>query len=295
MKILYITDHRKIFKASYGFISDYMNDLLFHGLYELFGDDVTDSTEIISLYKKNQDTVDPKTIWGGFSAFWLIGDNKIDRSDIETKIKKKYYDLIIYGAINRCDDYFRLVRKNYPAKKILMVDGADETSLLKLHKKYPYFKRELTDDIKNAFPISFAIPESKMHHTPELKKEQLFGTILPGVKDTYIFKEEQPYYDDYYKAYYGLTTKKAGWDCMRHYEILGNYCIPYFPDLYNCPANTMQNFPRALVTAGMKLAHTKNFKDDQYQEIVHQLHQYTLDHLTTKAMAKKVIETAMAL
>lgn len=295
MKILYVTDHRKIFKASYGFISDYLNDLLFYGLYELFGDDVTDSTQIVSLYKDQQDKIDPKTIWGGFTAFWLIDDNKIDRSDIEQKIKNRYYDLVIYGAINRCDDYFRLVKKKYPANRILLVDGADETSVLPLHKKFPYFKRELTDGLKNTFPISFSIPEQKMHRAPVMAKEQMFSTIIPGVKDTYIFKEEQPYYDDYYKAYYGVTTKKAGWDCMRHYEILGNYCLPYFPGLEACPEKTMHNFPRELVKQGMLLLHTKEFNKDRYQELMDQLYQHTLDHLTTKAVAKQVIDTALSL
>jgi len=295
MKILYVTDHRKIFKASYGFISDYMNDLLFYGLYELFGDDVTDSTQIVSLYKDQQQQVDPKTIWGGFTAFWLIGDNKIDRTDIEQKIKHRYYDLVIYGAINRCDDHFRLVRKKYPASRILLVDGADETTLLPLHKKYPYFKRELTDSVKNVFPISFSIPEQKMRRTPAMDKEQLFGAIIPGVKETYTFHNEQLYYDDYYRSYYGLTTKKAGWDCMRHYEILGNYCLPYFPGLEACPANTMHNFPRELVKQGMLLLHAKQFNADHYQEVMARAYQHTLDHLTTKAVARKVIDTALSL
>ncbi|KAA2242574.1 hypothetical protein F0L74_08545 [Chitinophaga agrisoli] len=295
MKILYVTDHQKIFKASYGFISDYMNDLLFYGLYELFGDDVTDSTQIVSLYKDQQQTVDPKSIWGGFTAFWLIGDNKIDRSDIEQKIKNRYYDLVIYGAINRCDDYLRLVKRKYPANKILLVDGADETGVLPLHNKFPYFKRELTQRLKNTFPISFGIPEQKMHPTPVMDKQQLFSSIIPGVKETYTFKEEQPYYDDYYHAHYGVTTKKAGWDCMRHYEILGNYCLPYFPGLENCPELTMQDFPRELVKQGMLLMHARQFDTAHYQEITDKAYQHTLAHLTTKAVAKKVIDTAISL
>ena len=34
---------------------------------------------------------------------------------------------------------------------------------------------------------------------------------------------------------------------MRHYEILGNYCLPYFPDLKNCPLDTLFNFPKELI------------------------------------------------
>jgi hypothetical protein len=34
------------------------------------------------------------------TAFWLIGNNNIDRTNIEEKIKDRYYDLIIYGLLN---------------------------------------------------------------------------------------------------------------------------------------------------------------------------------------------------
>ena len=54
MKILYITNHLSIAQASGGFISDYQNDLVYYCLRELFGDDVVDSTQIISLYKENE-------------------------------------------------------------------------------------------------------------------------------------------------------------------------------------------------------------------------------------------------
>ena len=91
MKILYVTNHISIAKASGGFISDYQNDLVFYGLRELYGDDVVDSTPIVSLYKEYKDKIDPRYLWGGMTAFWLIGENNIDRTNIEQKIK----DLIV--------------------------------------------------------------------------------------------------------------------------------------------------------------------------------------------------------
>ena len=69
MKILYVTNHIKIAQASGGFISDYVNDLVFYGLRELYGDDVVDSTQIISLYKENEGKIPPQYLWGGMTAF----------------------------------------------------------------------------------------------------------------------------------------------------------------------------------------------------------------------------------
>ena len=51
---------------------------------------------------------------------------------------------------------------------------------------------------------------------------------MPGIKETYIYKDEQSYYDDMYNSRFAITMRKAGWDCMRHYEIMANGCITLF-------------------------------------------------------------------
>jgi hypothetical protein len=56
--------------------------------------------------------------------------------------------------------------------------------------------------------------------------------------------------------------KKAGWDCMRHYEILGNNCIPYFVGLEDCPKNTLANLPKELLLEAKDLA--GNFDEQKY-------------------------------
>ena len=40
---------------------------------------------------------------------------------------------------------------------------------------------------------------------------------------------------------------------MRHYEILANACIPYFPDIELCPKNTLALFPKNLILNGNDL------------------------------------------
>ena len=75
MKILYVTNHNKIAMSSGGFVNDYQNDLVFYGLRELYGDDVVDSTQIISLYREHEGKIPQKHLWGGMTVFWLIGNN----------------------------------------------------------------------------------------------------------------------------------------------------------------------------------------------------------------------------
>ncbi len=286
MNILYVTNHIKIAQASGVFISDYQNDLTFYGLRELYGDSVVDSTQIISLYKEYEGRIPQRHLWGAMTTFWLIGDNNIDRTNIEQKIKDQFYDLIIYGSIKRCKDYYDLVSKHYPADKIILIDGNDESELDPLHKKHLYFKRELVNEHPNLKPITFAIPTPKLSQ-PNKNKTQEYATCIPGQPETYVFKEEQPYYEDYQKSYYGVTMKKAGWDCMRHYEILGNYCMPYFTDLEDCPKDTLSSFPKELLLEAKKLAN--NFNQEKYYILLDKVFEHTKQHLTTKSLAKYIL------
>jgi hypothetical protein len=276
-----------IARASGGFINDYQNDLLFYGLRELYGDDVVDSTQILSLYKEYEGKINPQHLWGGMTSFWLIGDNNIDRTNIEDKIKDKYYDLIIYGAIKRCKNYYNLVSKVYPANKIILIDGNDEAELDPLYTKHLYFKRELQNNHPNLLPITFAIPTDKLAQ-PNKNKIQEYATCIPGQPETYIFKDEKLYYEDYQKSFYGVTMKKAGWDCMRHYEILGNYCMPYFIGLEDCPKGTLANFPKELLLEARELAFS--FDNQKYFNILDEVFEHTKNNLTTKNLAKYIID-----
>jgi hypothetical protein len=286
MKILYVTNHLDIARASGGFINDYQNDLVFYGLRELFGDDVVDSTQIISLYKDYENKIHPRHLWGGMTTFWLIGENSIDRSDIEEKIKDRYYDFIIYGAIRRCKQYYDLVSKVYPADRVILIDGNDEPEVDPLHTKHLYFKRELQQKHPNLIPITFGIPTCKLA-LPNKNKTQDYATCIPGQPETYIFQDEKSYYEDYQKSYYGVTMKKAGWDAMRHYEILGNYCLPYFVDLEDCPQDTLANLPKDLLLEGKKLA--ENFDNSKYFTILDEVFDYTTKNLTTENIANYII------
>jgi hypothetical protein len=81
--------------------------------------------------------------------------------------------------------------------------------------------------------------------------------------------------------------KKAGWDAMRHYEILGNYCMPYFVGLENCPEDTLYNLPKELLLEARELSN--NFDEQRYFSILNDVFEHTKQNLTTKSLANYVL------
>jgi len=139
------------------------------------------------------------------------------------------------------------------------------------------------------YPISFCIPECKIIKEVCVK-DRAVAFIIPGKAETYIYKTEKDYYEGYANSVFGITTCKAGWDCMRHYEILANGCIPWFENLEECPPQTMTHFPKEIIVECMKLG--KEQTAEQTREISQKLLEYTRTHLTTKAMASYVLKTS---
>ena len=147
-------------------------------------------------------------------------------------------------------------------------------------------------------PITFSIPKEKIIKEKP-KKTKMVSNLIPGVLSTYIYQNETDYYQEYQQSLFATTTKKGGWDCMRHYEIIANGCLPYFPNIEQCPAHTMALFPKELVLQSNELYHryhTKQISDlteedwRVYDELVSTFIDYTMTHLTTQQMARYVIE-----
>ena len=243
MKILYIHSTDK----DHQFYNNYMSDLLLHGLRELYGNDIVDYPGCWYLYEDEikKRKYDEKRFWGkGFTIKNILGNfNSIDRENIEQKIKSKYFDLVIYGSIRRSDLFLDEVIKYN--NKFFFVDGEDDNYI---ETKYSnlglYFKRELLSKLPDIQPISFAIPKSKILDKIDYYPKNILAPLIPGKLNTYIYDNESSYYEMYKKSIFALTYKKAGWDCLRHYEILMNGCIPLFLDIKNCPKNIISTLPK---------------------------------------------------
>lgn len=138
------------------------------------------------------------------------------------------------------------------------------------------------------FPISFSIPRQFIVESVPVKT-QVLATCIPGKPDTYVFDNQDDYYDDYRKSMFALTTVKGGWDCYRHYEILANGCIPLFPALETCPSLTMTTLPKQLIID----ANTHVSRDSGcYRDYVERLLEYTRNALTTRASASYLLNYA---
>jgi hypothetical protein len=307
MKILYASDYNEILHR-FGCPNDYMNDVLFHGLTELEDVEVVDSTRMDHLYKSHKDQF--PTIYGrGFTTSYLLDDRNIDRSNLEEKIRDKYFDYIIYGSISRTRPYYDIVSSVYPDNKIAAVDGDDSDAMcltLQPFTRHFYFKREL---IRRSFllgskgferqifsissechPINFAIPEEKIRAEVNPNPKNDFAQSIPYHDSGYRFETEQSYYDDYYNSIFGITMKKAGWDCMRHYEIMANGCLPLFMNLDNCPDTTMTSLDRDLMRRCNNAINDYSAIPDLRAEVL----EFTKNNLTTKQLAKYVLETIVS-
>jgi len=148
------------------------------------------------------------------------------------------------------------------------------------------------------FPINFSIPREKICIEPTVKTK-ILSNLIPGNLSTYIYNTEEEYYNEYKTSYFAITKKKGGWDCMRHYEILANGCIPHFIDIENCPIKTMTLLPKDLLIEANILYN--KFKDknineltkeeiDEYDILKTKLLEYTKNHLTTDKIAEYILE-----
>jgi hypothetical protein len=263
------------------------------GLKELFGSSVVDYVK----QSHNYDTYDPtkiKQFWGkGMTVTRVLPDLSVDRTNITEKIKSNFYDYIVYGSIWRCNSYLENILKYYSPSRIIAVDGEDHTAIHKsFDYKIQYFKRELIHETEKIQPIWFALPTCK--NATNTQKVKNFAYINPLNLSTYIYDNETDYYNDYKEARFGITLKKAGWDCMRHYEILGNECLPYFINLDKCPPRTMTSFPKKQLINVFEKLNSKVSPEQVYNDFSEEILTIFRDKLTTKSLAKYFIETVTA-
>jgi len=149
----------------------------------------------------------------------------------------------------------------YPKEKIIFLDGEDQPNsiLSDFYGKSLYFKRELINDDENLLPIGYSFPKKSFKQLNNIdEKIKPLSTIIPGLRQTYIFNDENQYYEDYRKSFFGLTWRKLGWDCFRHHEIIFSSCLPLFPDINDCPKNTLTKFPKNICKEILKLDCLKN-------------------------------------
>ena len=293
MKILFIAN---------GDLPDYQSDMVFHGGRMSLGENFVDCNKLWYMYKEDKELYwnsrvpeNGKAYGRGFTMCGRLTEDNIDRNNISEKIKDHYFDKIIYGSCTRCLDHLELVREIYDKGDVILIDGEDDQEIRTHMLPYgTYFKRELlTADMDKARALYFAIPEDSIVDMIPTKNKE-YATIIPGDLSTYIYDNEQDYNNGYRESFFGITFKKGGWDCLRHYEIIANGCIPYFTDLSECPQHTMLSFPKKLILDCNSKLRMGELSSDDAIIYTNLLLQYAKNNLTTKHLFNYIIkETKM--
>jgi hypothetical protein len=137
--------------------------------------------------------------------------------------------------------------------------------LPRAHRRAAYFKREIAPStywfgsylllppplarrlgvLRGMRPIAFCVPEEKIGDVGAPREQLLAAHVVDeevarrvGGSSAYPFDSEDDYRADLRRARFGVTTKRAGWDCLRHYELAANGCVPCFRDLDRKPATS---------------------------------------------------------
>lgn len=194
--------------------------------------------------------------------------------------------------------------------------------LPKAHKDFLYFKREWTPEThfylwvrlfplkirhyltqsKNLRQISFSIPYEKIVKVSSIKTklfpkhivDEEVANLVEGSNTKYAFENENDYYVDLQASKFGITTKRAGWDCMRHYEIAANGAVICFKDLdkkVNTCAPHGLNSKNSIFYTNAKDLFDKvnNLTELEYQKLQEASISWALQH-TTENVAKYILK-----
>lgn len=171
--------------------------------------------------------------------------------------------------------------------------------LPRAHPRYLYFKREWTPETlryrwftlvpewaaarlpapRNLRTVAFSIPAEKIAGAPPPKDKEFPRHIVDqevaaamGAGTGYAFSEEADYYADLQASRWGITTKRAGWDCIRHYEVTANGAVPCFRHLDRKPATCAPHGLGAANAVGYRdwadlRWQIESVRDDRYAEL----------------------------
>ena len=265
MKILFSPLMPKDLKpSSANMVSDYQSDMLFHGLVKKLGKDVHTDHDLWWHHKDKKEETPHlfNKIWGsGFTMYGLLNEEDYEYKEVENLTEYDAVVMPIHHTMNKQDGYLlkviEFLRNNgFEKRQIIVVDGWDQEHLNEhVASLWTYYKREMKDHHEEyAKPISFAIPEEKIRSLDDSKRDAFFAPLIPvnqsidpSYMSTYIYKTEESYYEMYQTAYFSYTSKKGGWDTLRHYEIIANGSVPFFVDIEDCPKFTLWNLPKEML------------------------------------------------
>ena len=201
----------------------------------------------------------------GFTLYGLLTDRPVDRSFVTQRLEANWFHLVVIGQIWRQWGQFLDLAPLLQNVPVVLLDGDDDTRVY--HRSgtrirrfgwqpFPirsgrclYFKREWQGEASQGrwcrvLPTSFSVPEEKIRPLDVARKTKCLAShcVDPevaeasGLHTSYAFATEEAYYDDLAASRFAVTTKRGGWDCLRHYEIAAAGALPCVRQLENKPA-----------------------------------------------------------
>lgn len=164
----------------------------------------------------------------------------------------------------------------------------------------PQLRRLFRRQLLKPEPCSFSIPAQWIRTPDPNRKTKLLPrhivddevrSQLENSQSNYAFSCQLDYFNDLGQARFGVTTKRAGWDCLRHYEIAAAGTVPCFRDLQKKPSDCA---PHGL-TADNCLIYTsaadlnfqlQNIGSDHYTNLLAASHAWVMEYTTVKAAAR---------
>ena len=267
----------------------------------------------------------------GFTLYGLLSDRPVDRSFIIQRLQAGWFDCVVIGQIWRQWGQVLDLAPLLQQLPVVLLDGDDDVRIF--HRSgtrirrygwqpFPirsgrciYLKREWQgnsghDSLCRIHRANFSIPEEKIRAVNIAKKQQHLAShcVDPevahacGLYSHYAFASEQDYYDDLTNSRFAVTTKRGGWDCLRHYEIAAAGALPCVRQLQTKPSTCA---PHGL-KAGVNCLSYQNWADlhtqmnlldsdpSQYQRLLNASSEWVRQHTTT-VTAQRLIEAVSAL
>lgn len=322
MRILFITTKRPDRQA------DYLENTLINGFRKLLGEDFVDYPRKKVMYGDFSESPKIKLHGRGFSLLTTPIEDISDRDIFNQKFDVVIYgDGHIYGETPNIEGVDELCSGN-----TWIIDGHDlyGEATIKIPSPHPSidpfhyggvvigsqfkncFKRELVEEEDDVYPTGFGIPEERILPIDYKIKDQLIASTAPSLSifddsanqmepTHYKFDNEKDYYDDLSRSWFGLTCKKGGWDCLRHYEIMAAGALLLFRDYdKKPPLCSPQNLPcfsystkEELDDLTSKLV-VNNKPTRKYTSMLKKQREWLLEYGTTTSRAKHILDILSA-
>lgn len=170
----------------------------------------------------------------------------------------------------------------------------------------PHLRNLFRRQLINPKPCSFSIPAQWIrtpdpnHKTKLLPRHIVDDEVRRELKDAqsnYAFINQQAYLEDLAQARFGITTKRSGWDCLRHYEIAAAGTVPCFRDLQQkpplCAPHGLSADNCVIYTSATDLnTQLQQMSKDRYLNLLAASHAWVQQHTTVQAAARLLEEGA---